>query len=56
MDVEEVFVENPEHLSVIVGQTHFIKTAEDFNASSVPSRFARRRDRASFGRRERTKR
>src|SRR3990170_4175542 len=29
MDVEEVFVENPEHVNVIVGQTHFIKTAED---------------------------
>ncbi|HLB68473.1 MAG TPA: adenosine-specific kinase, partial [Thermoplasmata archaeon] len=37
MDVEEVFVENPEHLSVIVGQTHFIKTAEDLHEALVNS-------------------
>src|SRR3989304_3280755 len=37
MDVEEVFVENPEHRSVIVGQTHFIKTAEDLHEALVNS-------------------
>ncbi len=29
MDLFEVEIENPEHLNVIVGQTHFIKSAED---------------------------
>jgi len=29
MDIREVEVENPEQMSVIIGQTHFIKTAED---------------------------
>jgi len=37
MDVEEVFVENPEHVNVIVGQTHFIKTAEDLHEALVNS-------------------
>src|SRR3972149_6814051 len=37
MGVEEVFVENPEHLNVIVGQTHFIKTAEDLHEALVNS-------------------
>jgi len=39
VDVREVEVENPEHLNVIVGQTHFIKTAEDLYealANAVP--------------------
>src|SRR3989304_3029924 len=29
MDIREGEVENPEQVSVIIGQTHFIKTAED---------------------------
>jgi hypothetical protein len=35
MDVQEV--EKPEHLNVIVGQTHFIKTAEDLYEALVNS-------------------
>ncbi len=35
MDVREVEVENPENLNVIVGQTHFIKTAEDLHEALV---------------------
>ncbi|HEY5606567.1 MAG TPA: adenosine-specific kinase, partial [Thermoplasmata archaeon] len=38
-EIENVPVENPEHLNVIIGQTHFIKTAEDLYeaiANSVP--------------------
>ena len=35
MDVHEVEVENPEHLNVILGQTHFIKTAEDLHEALV---------------------
>jgi adenosine/AMP kinase len=37
VDVREVEVENPEHLNVIVGQTHFIKTAEDLYEALVNS-------------------
>ena len=37
MELREVEVENPEHLNVIVGQTHFIKTAEDLYAALVDS-------------------
>ena len=37
MDVHEVEVENPEHLNVIVGQTHFIKSAEDLHEALVNS-------------------
>ncbi len=39
VEVESVPVENPELLNVIIGQTHFIKTAEDLYeaiANSVP--------------------
>jgi len=39
VEVKGVAVENPEHLNVIIGQTHFIKTAEDLHeaiANSVP--------------------
>ena len=35
MKIHEVEVENPEHLNVIVGQTHFIKTAEDLYEALV---------------------
>jgi len=35
MEIREVEVENPEHLNVIVGQTHFIKTAEDLYEALV---------------------
>ena len=35
VDVREVEVENPEHLNVILGQTHFIKTAEDLHEALV---------------------
>ena len=37
--IDSVPVENPEHLNVIIGQTHFNKTAEDLHeaiANSVP--------------------
>jgi len=37
MDLHEIEVENPEHISVIVGQTHFIKTAEDLYEALVNS-------------------
>jgi len=37
MELREVEVENPEHLNVIVGQTHFIKTAEDLYEALVNS-------------------
>jgi len=37
MELREVEVENPEHLNVIVGQTHFIKTAEDLYEALVDS-------------------
>ena len=39
VEVKGVAVENPERLNVIIGQTHFIKTAEDLHeaiANSVP--------------------
>ncbi|HEY5539550.1 MAG TPA: adenosine-specific kinase [Thermoplasmata archaeon] len=39
VDLEIVPVVNPAHLNVIIGQTHFIKTAEDLHeaiANSVP--------------------
>jgi len=35
MEIHEVEIENPEHLNVIVGQTHFIKTAEDLHEALV---------------------
>ena len=38
-EIRSVPVENPDHLNVILGQTHFIKTAEDLYeaiANSVP--------------------
>ncbi len=35
MKIESVPVENPEHLNVILGQTHFIKTAEDLYEALV---------------------
>ncbi len=38
-EVRSVPIENPEHLNVILGQTHFIKTAEDLHeaiANAVP--------------------
>ena len=35
--IESVPVENPEHLNVIVGQTHFIKSAEDLHEAIVNS-------------------
>ena len=37
MEWHEVELENPEHLNVIVGQTHFIKTAEDLYEALVNS-------------------
>jgi len=36
-EVRSVPVENPEHLNVIIGQTHFIKTAEDLHEAIVNS-------------------
>ncbi len=36
-DLRSVPVENPEHLNVIIGQTHFIKTAEDLHEAIVNS-------------------
>ena len=39
VDIRSVPVENPNHVNVIIGQTHFIKTAEDLYeaiANSVP--------------------
>ncbi|HEV8594253.1 MAG TPA: adenosine-specific kinase [Thermoplasmata archaeon] len=35
--MQEVEIENPEHLNVILGQTHFIKTAEDLFEALVNS-------------------
>jgi len=37
VDLRSVPLENPEHLNVIVGQTHFIKTAEDLHEAIVNS-------------------
>ncbi len=37
MEIQEVEIENPEHLNVIVGQTHFIKSAEDLHEALVNS-------------------
>ena len=37
MELHEVELENPEHLNAIVGQTHFIKTAEDLYEALVNS-------------------
>jgi adenosine/AMP kinase len=37
MDFHEVEIENPEHVNVIVGQTHFIKSAEDLHEALVNS-------------------
>ena len=37
MEIHPVEVENPEGLNVIVGQTHFIKTAEDLHEALVNS-------------------
>lgn len=39
VEIKSVRVENPEGLNVLIGQTHFIKTAEDLHeaiANSVP--------------------
>jgi adenosine/AMP kinase len=36
-EVRSVPVENPDHLNVIIGQTHFIKTAEDLHEAIVNS-------------------
>jgi adenosine/AMP kinase len=36
-EVRSVPVENPDHLNVIIGQTHFIKTAEDLYEAIVNS-------------------
>lgn len=37
MELDEVEIENPENVNVIVGQTHFIKTAEDLYEALVNS-------------------
>ncbi|TLZ67681.1 MAG: adenosine monophosphate-protein transferase [Methanobacteriota archaeon] len=37
MEVRSVPVDNPDHLNVIIGQTHFIKTAEDLHEAIVNS-------------------
>ena len=37
MEIIEVELENPDHLNVIVGQTHFIKSAEDLHEALVNS-------------------
>ncbi len=37
MDVKLVSIENPEHLNFILGQTHFIKTAEDLYEALINS-------------------
>lgn len=37
MEIERVPIENPEHLNLILGQTHFIKTAEDLYEALVNS-------------------
>ncbi len=36
-EVRSVPVDNPDHLPVIIGQTHFIKTAEDLHEAIVNS-------------------
>src|SRR3989475_2227689 len=36
-EVTSVPLENPDHLNVIIGQTHFIKTAEDLHEAIVNS-------------------
>src|SRR2546427_5064738 len=36
-EVTSVTLENPDHLNVIIGQTHFIKTAEDLHEAIVNS-------------------
>ncbi len=35
MDIETVAVKNPEELNIIIGQSHFIKTAEDIYEAMV---------------------
>ena len=37
VEIRSVPVENPDHLNVIIGQTHFIKTAEDLHEAIVNS-------------------
>lgn len=37
MDLHEVELDNPEHLNVILGQTHFLKSAEDLYEALVNS-------------------
>jgi adenosine/AMP kinase len=37
VEIEIIPIENPEHMNVIVGQTHFIKTAEDLYEALVNS-------------------
>ena len=37
VEVRSVPVDNPDHLNVIIGQTHFIKTAEDLHETIVNS-------------------
>jgi len=37
VEVRSVPVDNPDHLNVIIGQTHFIKTAEDLHEAIVNS-------------------
>ena len=36
-DLKSVPIENPEYVNVIIGQTHFIKTAEDLHEAIVNS-------------------
>ncbi len=35
MDIKVVAIENPEHLNLILGQSHFIKTVEDMHEAIV---------------------
>jgi hypothetical protein len=35
MDIKVVTIENPEHLNLILGQSHFIKTVEDMHEAIV---------------------
>jgi hypothetical protein len=35
MDIQVVKIENPEHLNLILGQSHFIKTVEDMHEAIV---------------------
>src|SRR3989442_15807127 len=37
VEIRSVPVENPDHLNVIIGQTHFIKTPEDLHEANVHS-------------------